>query len=192
MKQIDVKVRYIFEGTYTVMAEDLEHAELMVTDSCGLVMGGNIHTTLDDEEVLDWNFGTHPDVEIVSFRERRKRQKPIVTMEFADRIEALRKDIIDAIRQLLYSHGLNKIEFPAEEKDPIWVIWFGDFGDPFECSVKGIEVSDYGFTVLAEEKESGQIVKCHSPHQLGARNIDWLHEIYQAAYELLENQGINA
>ena len=28
-------------------------------DSCGLVMGGDIHTDLDDDEV-DWDFDTHP------------------------------------------------------------------------------------------------------------------------------------
>lgn len=32
MKKIEVKVRYLFEGTYTVL-------------------GGDIHTTLDDDEV---------------------------------------------------------------------------------------------------------------------------------------------
>ena len=46
MEKYDVKVRYIFEGTYTVVAED-----------CGLVLGGNIHTTRDDDEVTDWKFG---------------------------------------------------------------------------------------------------------------------------------------
>ena len=31
----------------------------LVMDSCGLVMGGDIHTDLDDDEV-DWDFDTHP------------------------------------------------------------------------------------------------------------------------------------
>ena len=57
MGKYDVKVRYIFEGTYTVVAEDREEAESMVAEDCGLVLGGNIHTTRDDDEVTDWKFG---------------------------------------------------------------------------------------------------------------------------------------
>ena len=53
MKKIEVKVRYLFEGTYTVAADDRNEARTMVTRDCGLVLGGNIHTTLDDDDV-DW------------------------------------------------------------------------------------------------------------------------------------------
>ena len=55
MTKYKVKVMYIFEGTYTVAAEGRKEAEAMVTEDCGLVLGGNIHTTRDDDEV-DWNF----------------------------------------------------------------------------------------------------------------------------------------
>ena len=40
-------------------------------------------------------------------------------------------------------------------------------------------------TVLAEEKESGDEVQCHSPFELGAKNIDWLHEMYEAVWHQL-------
>ena len=45
MKKIEVKVRYLFEGTYTVAADDRNEARTMVTRDCGLVLGGNIHHT---------------------------------------------------------------------------------------------------------------------------------------------------
>ena len=109
MKKIEVKVRYLFEGTYTVAADDRNEARTMVTRDCGLVLGGDIHTTLDDDEV-DWEFDVHPDMQILSYTELEKKQKPKrLKMDFSDRIETLRKDIIDAIRQLLYSHGLTEI-----------------------------------------------------------------------------------
>ena len=41
-------------------------------------------------------------------------------------------------------------------------------------------------TVIAEEKESGDEVECYGPFELGARNIDWLHEMYDAAWRQLE------
>lgn len=45
MAKYDVRVRYAFEGTYKVVAEDRDEAERIVTEDCGLVLGGNIHTT---------------------------------------------------------------------------------------------------------------------------------------------------
>ena len=39
MKKIEVKVRYLFEETYTVAADDRNEARTMVTRDCGLVLG---------------------------------------------------------------------------------------------------------------------------------------------------------
>ena len=75
MAKYDVRVRYTFEGTYKVVAEDRDEAERIVTEDCGLVLGGNIHTTRDDDEVTDWRFGSHPDMQILSFRERVDKGK---------------------------------------------------------------------------------------------------------------------
>ena len=111
MEKYDVKVRYIFEGTYTVVAEDREEAESMVAEDCGLVLGGNIHTTRDDDEVTDWKFSCHPDLQVLSVRQRGGKSPMSV---FGDRIEELRKDIIEAIRQLLHDHAMNAIRFPEE------------------------------------------------------------------------------
>lgn len=117
MAKYDVRVRYTFEGTYKVVAEDRDEAERIVTEDCGLVLGGNIHTTRDDDEVTDWRFSSHPDMQILSFRERVDKGKVRYTsMCFSDRIEELRKDIIEAIRQLLDAHGLKKSRLPTTKK----------------------------------------------------------------------------
>lgn len=187
MTKYDVKVRYAFDGTYTVAAEDRDEARNMVSEDCGLVLGGNIHTTRDDDEVLDWNFGIHPDMQILSITERRKSGSlQSETVDFSCRIEELRKDIIDGIRQLLHARNLDAIQFPEDDYDPVWVIWFNRNGDPYECRVTGVRVTDNSLTVLAEEKESGDEVECHTPFELGAKNIDWLHEMYDAIWQQLE------
>ncbi len=187
MTKYDVKVRYAFDGTYTVAAEDRDEARNMVSEDCGLVLGGNIHTTRDDDEVLDWNFGIHPDMQVLSITERRKSGSlQSETVDFSCRIEELRKDIIDGIRQLLHARNLDAIQFPEDDYDPVWVIWFNRNGDPYECRVTGVRVTDNSLTVLAEEKESGDEVECHSPFELGAKNIDWLHEMYDAIWQQLE------
>lgn len=191
MKKIEVKVRYLFEGTYTVAADDRNEARTMVTRDCGLVLGGNIHTTLDDDEV-DWKFDVHPDMQILSYTEKENETKRL-KMNFSDRIETLRKDIIDAIRQLLYSHGLTEITFPEEQDDPVWVIWFNWDGDPYECKVMGVKVTDNSMTIIAHDKICNDEVTCSTPFELGAKNIDWLYEIYDAIWhQLEENEDNNA
>lgn len=189
MKKIEVKVRYLFEGTYTVAADDRNEARTMVTRDCGLVLGGNIHTTLDDDEV-DWEFDVHPDMQILSYTEKENETKRL-KMDFSDRIETLRKDIIDAIRQLLYSHGLTEITFPEEQYDPVWVIWFNWDGDPYECKVMGVKVTDNSMTVIAHDKICNDEVTCSTPFELGAKNIDWLYEIYNAVWQQLEENRDN-
>lgn len=185
MAKYDVRVRYAFEGTYTVVAEDHDEAKQMVSEDCGLVLGGNIHTTRDDEEVVDWHFGAHPDMQLLSVS--RRNGSPALT-DFSGRIEELRKDIIDAIRELLQSHCMNEIRFFEEESDPVWIIWFGKNGDPYECRVTGLRVTDSSLTVIADEKEGGYEVESCSPFELGASNIDWLHEMYNAVWEQLEGE----
>lgn len=56
-----VRTQYAFEGVFEVVAESREEARQKVIQNCGLVMGGNIHRTLPDEEV-NWAFSTHPEV----------------------------------------------------------------------------------------------------------------------------------
>ncbi len=56
-----VQTQYIFEGVFEVVAESKEDARQKVIQNCGIVMGGNIHSTLPDEEI-NWAFSTHPEV----------------------------------------------------------------------------------------------------------------------------------
>ena len=186
MAKYEVRVRYAFEGTYTVAAGSREEAERMVEEDCGLVLGGNIHTTRDDDEVTDWDFGCHPDMEILSINQKGGKSPMSL---FGDRIEKLRKDLIDAIRQLLQAHSLTELAFTNREDDSVWIIWFGKNGDPYECRVTGIRITAGSLTVIAEEKESGDEVECYGPFELGASNIDWLREMYEAAKLELETTG---
>ena len=50
-----VRTQYIFEGVFEVVAESREEARKKVIQDCGMVMGGNIHSTLPDEEI-NWAF----------------------------------------------------------------------------------------------------------------------------------------
>lgn len=56
-----VRTQYVFEGVFEVVAESEEEARQKVIRDCGLVMGGNVHSTLPDEEI-NWAFSMHPEV----------------------------------------------------------------------------------------------------------------------------------
>jgi len=64
MKKYRVYTEYTFSGYYDIIAETKDEARRMVTENCGLVMGGHIQTTLDDEEVPYWDFNVHPESRI--------------------------------------------------------------------------------------------------------------------------------
>lgn len=62
-------------------------------------------------------------------------------IDFSKQIEDLRKEITEAIIGLLRRHGLTGLEFPESgtvpnAPDSVYVIFFDDDGDPFECIIK--------------------------------------------------------
>ena len=67
-----IRIRYIFEGIFEVVAENKEDARQKVLQNCGLVMGGSIHSTLPDDEINfssnalnnSWAFDKHPNTRI--------------------------------------------------------------------------------------------------------------------------------
>ena len=59
-----VKVKYIFEGEFFVEADSKMEAKDIVSKDCGLVIGGDIHTS--SPAVKDWEFSIHPDSHITS------------------------------------------------------------------------------------------------------------------------------
>jgi hypothetical protein len=58
-KTYTVKTKFVFEGEFHVKAKSKAEAREFVQKQCGLVIGGDIHSTLP-EDVVDWNFDVHP------------------------------------------------------------------------------------------------------------------------------------
>ena len=67
MKKYQIAVRFAFDGVFHVTADRLSEAKQKVSDGCGLVLGGGIHTTLPEGEI-GWEFPVHPDRSILSAR----------------------------------------------------------------------------------------------------------------------------
>jgi hypothetical protein len=60
MSQYAVKTRFSFTGTFFISANSKEEAREYVESHCGLILGGNIHSSLPYDAV-DWDFPVHPD-----------------------------------------------------------------------------------------------------------------------------------
>lgn len=73
MKKYEVRVQFIFEGIFTVNAKSRTEARTDIELDCGLVMGGGIHSNLNDEDI-DWDFNIHPDTKIVAVKPVRKKK----------------------------------------------------------------------------------------------------------------------
>lgn len=58
-KVYTVKTKFVFTGEFKVYAASPSDARQSIEHHCGLVLGGDIHTTTPD--VLDWDFPVHPD-----------------------------------------------------------------------------------------------------------------------------------
>lgn len=58
-KEFVIKTKFIFEGEFTIKAENKAQAREYVEKYCGLVIGGDIHSTLPPDDV-SWDFPVHP------------------------------------------------------------------------------------------------------------------------------------
>lgn len=53
-------MKFVFSGEFYIKANSQEEAEEFAQKHCGLVLGGDIHSSLPNEDV-DWDFDVHPD-----------------------------------------------------------------------------------------------------------------------------------
>ena len=58
-----VPVTFSFKGEFYITASSEKEAREHAEKNCGLVLGGNIHSSLNDDDVV-WDFPTHPEKKI--------------------------------------------------------------------------------------------------------------------------------
>jgi hypothetical protein len=58
--KFEVDTKFVFSGKFFVEAESKEQTREYVDNHCGLVIGGNVHSTLSEDQV-NWDFDVHPD-----------------------------------------------------------------------------------------------------------------------------------
>lgn len=70
MPKYSVETKFIFSGEFIIEAESAKKAKEYVLKHCGLVIGGDIHSSLPEEDI-DWDFKVHPEKEIGLIKVKR-------------------------------------------------------------------------------------------------------------------------
>lgn len=111
--------------------------------------------------------------------------------DYSKQIGNLTREITEAIIGLLQKHGRTEIEFPecdsySSALDAVYVIFFSNSGDPYECVVNRIAIDDDSISISATDKNDGYRFETDNEYCLSSRSPIWLNEIYIAAQVLLE------
>jgi len=59
LQSYEIETSFTFTGVFKVKAKNEQEARDLIENHCGLVLGGDIHSSLP-EEIVDWNFDNHP------------------------------------------------------------------------------------------------------------------------------------
>lgn len=64
MNKYNIKVRFTFEGEVKITAPSKQIAREYVEKHFGMTIG-NLHTSLNEDEIHDWEFPVHPEKKVL-------------------------------------------------------------------------------------------------------------------------------
>lgn len=111
------------------------------------------------------------------------------TGTFSKEIEALRKKMLNAIIKRIAMTGLTKVNLEDPDLDRIYVVRFAKNGDPAECEVKAVSIHEHipnNIILHARDTVTDKDVTISSVYELGAKNPDWLNEIFERLCNVTE------
>lgn len=97
--------------------------------------------------------------------------------DFQDKVNELRKEIVESIINLLKKHGLEELELPDDLDDLCYVVWFDNDGNAYDSPVRKVSYDGNGLHLDVEDEFTG-FSSCLESVDLGCQNLDWLCEIY--------------
>lgn len=102
-KFYDVPTKFVFDGKFRIKADSQEQANEFVKENCGLVLGGDIHTTLPDD-IVDWEFCQHPE-KIINKSKNLTRIIKSIKRHLRDYHNENMDDVIPICDDLVYEIG---------------------------------------------------------------------------------------
>lgn len=98
---------------------------------------------------------------------------------FDDRIVALRKEITEAIIDLLKSNNITVVTLDEDSDHPSYVVWFDDDGCGHDCVVQTVMLDgDTDFEIEVYSESVGYTLTLSSKdHDFACTNVHWLSDI---------------
>lgn len=110
--------------------------------------------------------------------------------DYQQKVNELRKEIVNSIINLLKEHGLEELELDDDLDDLCYVVWFDNNGNAYDSPVRKVSLDENGICLDVEDKDTGFDAALYS-HDLGCQNLDWLCKLHGNILDMLE-EPINA
>lgn len=110
--------------------------------------------------------------------------------DYQQKVNELRKEIVNSIINLLKEHGLEELELDDNLDDLCYVVWFDNNGNAYDSPVRKLSLDENGICLDVEDEDTGFDAALYS-HDLGCQNLDWLCKLHGNILDMLE-EPINA
>ena len=105
--------------------------------------------------------------------------------DYQQKVNELRKEIVDSIIHLLKEHGLKELELDDDLDDLCYVVWFDNEGNAYDSPVRKVSFDKNGISLDVEDEDTGFTATLYS-HDLGCQNLDWLCKLYENMLDLFD------
>jgi hypothetical protein len=108
---------------------------------------------------------------------------------FQERINELRRELIQSIIEILKSNGLQELDFPGDFEDVVYVVWFDNDGNAYDSPVQKVSLYEDGISLYVYD-EYDNICSTLYPYDLGCQNLDWLAELRENLLAVIHEKNI--
>lgn len=105
--------------------------------------------------------------------------------DYQQKVNELRKEIVDSIIHLLKEHGLKELELDDDLDDLCYVVWFDNEGNAYDSPVRKVSFDKNGISLDVEDEDTGFTATLYTL-DLGCQNLDWLCKLYENMLDMFE------
>lgn len=107
--------------------------------------------------------------------------------DYQQKVNGLRKEIVNSIINLLKEHGLKELELDDDLDDLCYVVWFDNNGNAYDSPVRKVSLDENGICLDVEDEDTGFAATLFS-YDLGCQNLDWLCRLYENMLDTFEDE----
>lgn len=107
--------------------------------------------------------------------------------DYQQKVNELRKEIVNSIINLLKERGLEELELDDDLDNLCYVVWFDNNGNAYDSPVRKVSLDENGICLDVEDEDTGFAVTLYS-HDLGCQNLDWLCRLYENMLDTFEDE----